>query len=79
MAEENKMVPDTEENAEKCLCQGCPTRNECMESNEERLFCSRGKTECELERRGCLCGSCPVENEYGLTDFYYCDVGSAKK
>lgn len=79
MAEENKIVPDTDENAERCLCPGCPTHNECMKSNDERLFCSKGKTECELERKGCLCGTCPVEREYELTDFYYCAEGAAKK
>jgi hypothetical protein len=50
-----------------------------MKNNDERLFCSRGKTECDLEKRGCLCGTCPVEREYGLTDFYYCAEGAAKK
>ena len=74
---EEKNVPDTEENAEMCLCPGCPTHNECMKN--ERIFCSRGKTECDLEKRGCLCGTCPVERNYGLTDFYYCTEGAAKK
>ena len=78
MAKE-KIVQDTEENAELCLCPGCPTHNECMEDNNERLFCSRGKTDCDLEKRGCLCGTCPVERNYELTDFYYCAEGAAKK
>ena len=76
---EEKIVPDTEENTEMCLCPGCPTHNECMKDNNERLFCSRGKTSCDLEKRGCLCGTCPVERNYGLTDFYYCAEGAAKK
>ena len=78
MAKE-KIVQDTEENAELCLCPGCPTHNECMENNNERLFCSRGKTDCDFEKKGCLCGTCPVERNYGLNDFYYCAEGAAKK
>ena len=74
-----KIVPDTEENSGSCLCPGCPTHNECMKNNDELLFCSRGKTNCDLEKRGCLCGTCPVERNYGLTNFYYCTEGSVKK
>ena len=73
------VVPYTKENAAKCLCPGCPTLNECMRNRNQRLFCSGGKTECDLERKGCLCGECPIESEYGLTEFYYCDEGAAKK
>ncbi len=74
-----KIVPDTEANADRCLCPGCPTHNKCMKDNEEKLFCSRGKTECNPEQKGCLCGTCPVEKEYELNDFYYCVNGAAKK
>lgn len=74
-----KIVPYTPENLEKCLCPTCPTLNECMRNRDERLFCSRGKSMCEFERKGCLCGECPIESEYGLTDFYYCYFGAAKK
>jgi glucose/arabinose dehydrogenase len=77
--EGEKMVPYTKENADRCLCPGCPTLNECMRNRNQHLFCARGKTECELERKGCLCGECPIESEYGLTDFYYCTEGAAKK
>ena len=78
-AEGEKVVPYTKENTERCICPGCPTRNECMKNRNQVLFCSQGKTECDLERKGCLCGECPIESEYGLTDFYYCDEGAAKK
>ena len=78
-AEGETIVPYTKENFNKCLCPGCPTRNECMRNRDERLFCSGGKSECDLKRKGCLCGECPVESEYGLTSFYYCDEGAAKK
>ena len=74
-----KIVPYTPENRDKCLCPTCPTLNECMRNKDERLFCSRGKITCEIERKGCLCGECPIESEYMLTDFYYCYFGAAKK
>lgn len=78
-AEGEKIVPYTKENTARCLCPGCPTYNECMRNRNERLFCSQGKTECDIERKGCLCGECPIEGEYGLTEFYYCNEGAAKK
>ena len=79
-SEENgRIVPDNDENANRCLCPGCPTHNECMKNNEEKIFCSRGKTECKPAEKGCLCGTCPVEQEYELNDFYYCINGAAKK
>ncbi|MGZ7047384.1 MAG: DUF2769 domain-containing protein [Methanobacterium sp.] len=68
----DKIVPDTEENATRCLCPGCPTYNECMKNNNEHLYCSRGNTGCEFEEIDCLCGKCPVWKEYGIKSFYYC-------
>lgn len=73
------IVPDTEENASKCRCPGCPTHNECMKSNKEQIFCSRGNTNCKVEKHDCLCGTCPITPEYGLIDYYYCVQGAAKK
>ncbi len=73
------IVPYTKENTSKCLCPGCPTINECMKNRNQHLFCAGGKTECEVEKKGCLCGECPVESEFGLTEFYYCTEGAAKK
>lgn len=78
-AEGEVLVPYTKENFGKCLCPGCPTRNECMRNRDERLFCSGGGTECDLQRKGCLCGECPVESKYGLNGFYYCSIGAAKQ
>lgn len=75
--DEDRVVPDTEENAEKCLCPDCPAYNECMKNNHESFFCSRGSTECEIDKRGCLCLHCPNEIEYRLNTFYYCEKGAA--
>lgn len=77
MAEHGQVVPDTEGNAERCRCPACPVYNECMGNNNERLFCSRGSSECVLDKRGCLCLHCPNEIEYRLNSFFYCQKGAA--
>jgi len=77
MAEESTVVPDTEENTEKCRCPDCPAYNECMENEGEFFFCSRGNTGCKIDKRGCLCLHCPNEIEYRLNSFYYCEKGAA--
>ncbi|MCL5407225.1 MAG: DUF2769 domain-containing protein [Patescibacteria group bacterium] len=69
-------VPNTPENNTNCLCPNCPTHNECMK--DQKLFCSIGKTSCELKKQGCLCGECPVASEYQLHDLYFCEQGAAK-
>ncbi len=71
------VVPDTEENAERCRCPDCPVYDECLEKNIERLFCSRGSTKCLIEKKGCLCLHCPIEIEYRLNSFFYCEKGAA--
>lgn len=48
-----------------------------MEEKGEGLFCARGKSGCDFERRGCICGECPLAADYRLVDFYYCDKGKA--
>ncbi len=69
-------VQDNKENFANCICVNCPTHNDCMKEGEQRLFCSRGKSSCELERAGCLCGECPVASENDLEGLYYCEQGT---
>ena len=71
-------VPDTLDNADIYLCSSCPTRNECMKQQEQRLFCARGKTDCELARKGCFCGGCPLENEYQFSGLYFSESGATR-
>lgn len=71
-------IPDTNENWEKCICGNCPSMNDCMKENSEGLFCARGKTSCQFERKGCICGECPVTSEFKLSGLYYCDAGAAE-
>jgi hypothetical protein len=70
-------VDDNEQNADRCLCPGCPTYNDCMRGESQRLFCSRGKTDCDPSANGCLCGGCPVWSDYDLSGYYYCKEGAA--
>jgi len=74
------MVPDTNENAEKCLCPSCPTgkSNVCAAEKEETLYCGKGKTACNLIDKGCICGECPLWFRYSLTGGYFCFNGKAK-
>lgn len=70
-------VEDTESNAGRCLCPGCPTYDDCMRDAGERLYCSRGKTACTPPPRGCICGECPVWAQYQLGTLYFCMDGAA--
>lgn len=74
-----RLVPDTEENAKRCRCPECPVYNECLDKKNEVLFCSRGRTECNIEKKGCLCLYCPNENEYTLNSLFYCEKGFATR
>ncbi|MFA5925859.1 MAG: DUF2769 domain-containing protein [Parcubacteria group bacterium] len=73
-------VPDNQENANKCFCVRCPTfiQTECPKEKTEILYCAKGKTDCELSKKGCLCGACPVHEEYNLEGGYFCLRGAEK-
>lgn len=61
----------------QCICDGCPTYNECMRERRELLFCIEGKSPaCTFEKRGCLCPNCPVTETAGLSKAYYCVRGT---
>ena len=84
------LVPNTEENLEKCSCMDCPTYSQCMKENGQILFCSTGKSDCRVEMKECICDGCPVDKEYHLTarldlmermilkkNKFYCKTGPA--
>jgi len=66
-------VDDNKDNFSACLCDGCPTYNDCMKEKKTKLFCAKGKVECEIKRQGCICGECPVASQYRLNELYYCN------
>lgn len=70
-------VPDTKENENKCICENCPTYNDCTKEKKVKFFCFRGKTECDMDRQGCICGECPIASQYQLRDLYFCDTDAA--
>jgi hypothetical protein len=73
------VVPNTEENAGRCLCPECPAHNPCMKKHQEVLYCSKGSSSCEFEKWGCLCPRCPVQLEYKTVGLFYCEKGAIKK
>jgi hypothetical protein len=75
---ENTIIPNTDENAERCVCPECPTYTTCMNDKNEYLFCSRGISECDIKKKGCNCPTCPVWRDYGLNDFFYCENKAEK-
>lgn len=69
--------PATSEMRKLCICEPCPTYNECMRANGELLFCVTGKTiDCTFVRKGCICPQCPVKPLLGLKKAYFCIRGS---
>jgi hypothetical protein len=65
-------VPNTEQNMKRCLCGTCPTF-----PGDGGFYCAKGKSAKAVERRGCKCAGCENFKEFGLTQGYYCDAGSA--
>jgi hypothetical protein len=70
-------VEDTDRNSSRCMCPGCPTYNDCMREQSQRIFCARGATDCDPDPQGCICGECAVWSEYGLGSYYFCTSGAA--
>ena len=72
------IVEDTERNSSRCRCPGCPTHEGCMSRNDERLYCSRDRTDCDVTAHGCLCNECPVWSDNRLGGRYFCIEGAAR-
>jgi len=61
-----------------CICEPCPTYNECMRAQEQRIFCMNGRSPtCTFEKKGCRCPACPVAAQSGWKATHYCIHGSA--
>ena len=71
-------IPDTPEMLQRCICGGCPSYNQCMQDNQEGLYCARSKSDCEFDRSGCICGVCPLASEFDLDQLFYCATGAPK-
>jgi hypothetical protein len=69
-----------EENRGTCICEPCPTYNECMRADESLLFCVMGRSvNCTFEKKGCICPTCPVTKTLGLKKAYYCIKGTEQE
>jgi glutamate synthase domain-containing protein 2 len=65
------LVKDTKSNRKKCFCPGCPSYPQ--DCKGEVLYCSLGKSKCDIKANGCLCNTCPVFIQNNLKDLYFCD------
>jgi hypothetical protein len=73
--QKSPLVELNERNANRCLCPGCPTylSSPCPNEHKEKIYCSIGMTECQLEQKDCLCWQgCQVYKEYNLKVGYFC-------
>ncbi len=63
----------------QCCCPKCPTHTECAKRQQEKVFCTHGRSficiDTEVE---CLCPGCPVHEEMGLKHTFFCTRGSEK-
>lgn len=74
MVEETNIVKDTRLNRKKCVCPRCPSfPHDCK---GEILYCSTGRSRCDIPANGCVCGMCPVWFENKLKGLYFCDKTS---
>jgi len=69
-------VPDNFESFIKCICLKCPSHNKCMKLKVQKVFCAKGLSKCNIEKKGCICNSCPLATEYNLKSLYYCIYGA---
>ena len=68
------------EDRKRCICDPCPSYNECMRADGGLLFCSTGKiADCTFGMKGCSCPACPVWKARNLRKAYYCIHGSEEE
>jgi hypothetical protein len=54
----------------KCRYPECPVYNECLDKNNERLFCSRGSTKCTIEKKDAYAYAAPTKLNTGLIVYF---------
>ncbi|WP_440954936.1 DUF2769 domain-containing protein [Methanosarcina sp. Mfa9] len=72
------VVPDTPENLNICkqYCGTCPS---LPFSPNPYLFCARGCSSANVEKKGCNCTGCPIYKKYRLGSLYFCETGKAEE
>lgn len=72
--------PSIGEYLNQCICEPCPTYNECMRADNSLLFCIVGKAaSCTFDKKGCICPTCPVTAALHLKKSYYCIRGTEQE
>jgi hypothetical protein len=70
----------TDQYRKQCICDACPTYNECLRADESLLFCFAGKSgSCTFDKKGCLCPTCPVTVIFGWKKAYFCIKGTEQE
>jgi len=61
------------QNLARCICGRCPLCTYCNQIKEEKLFCARKASSCDMDgKEQCICGQCPVFLENDLAGGYFC-------
>lgn len=72
--------PSVSEYTGQCICDPCPTYNECMRADAGLLFCFTGRAaSCTFEKKGCICPNCPVYKTFGFKKSYFCIRGTEQE
>ncbi len=70
-------VPKNEETMIKCICNACPSYNECMQTGKMGVFCALGdEIRCFENTMGCKCQECSVSSDFNFDTVYHCKDGS---
>jgi len=70
-------IEDTHENFRLCMQRNCSNCPSYPKGRGEGLYCARGRSGDEIEKKGCNCPECPVWQKNGLSGMYYCVNGRA--
>ncbi|MGB9977864.1 DUF2769 domain-containing protein [Methanobacterium sp.] len=62
----------------KCICNACPTYNECMQSGNLGVFYSIGdEIRCFENEQECKCQKYTASTDYDFGTAYHCKDGTA--
>lgn len=68
-----KKPENNQDNFSGCICLDCSLFTSCNQKKNEKLFCARKKSDCEMDsQKMCICGMCPIYSENELSGGYFC-------
>jgi hypothetical protein len=72
-------VPKNEKTMIQCICNACPSYNECMRGEVLGVFCSLGDAgSCVQNIETCNCQECSISSEFNFSSEKHCEIGSAE-